>query len=140
MNYTGGKDTLWWSIDENIRQDTKNNLLKVLAYPNDIIRNTAADAISIIFEIEFDKDTWNDLIPMLAENTKHTDNEIKKSAIYCLGQICEKMKEKTNIPQQFLENILMAICIGMEDQVRDDIKAIAVQAFYDSLGFLQPLL
>lgn len=141
LNYSEGKEVLWGNIEENQRKEIKNNLLSVLIYPNDQIRNTAADTISIIYEIEFESGAWEDLVPTLAKNSSNQDIEIKKSAIYCLGQICDKMKDKQiTFSTGFLENILMAICVGMDDNEPENIKQISIKAFHDSLGFLQPML
>lgn len=41
--------------------------------------------------MEAGQNIWDDLPQTLAENCKHQDLEIKKSAICTLGQICEKL-------------------------------------------------
>jgi len=140
INFGEGADKLWTSFDENIRKETKTNILATLAYPNDPIRNVAADLISIICAIEFPFNGWPDLIPSLTQNTNNNDPAIKKSAILALGKLCDQFKiKKITLNKEIVNNILFGIYYGMQENETDDIKLIAVKALTDSLIFVKEL-
>jgi len=128
------------NFDEDTREKTKRNILGTLAYPNETIRNVAADLIAIICAIEFPLNKWQDLIPTLTLNAKNTDPEIKKSAILTLGKICDEFKiKKVSLNNELVNQILAGIYYGMQAEESDDIKLIAVKALADSLIFVKDI-
>jgi importin subunit beta-1 len=140
INFPDGADKLWASFDDDTRQQTKTNILGTLAYPNDPIRNVAADLISIICAIEFPFNGWPDLIPSLTQNTNNKDPAIKKSAILALGKLCDQFKiKKITLNKDIVNEILVGIYYGMQANETDDIKLIAVKALTDSLIFVKEL-
>lgn len=76
----------------DVKGKVKDMLLGTLIETDGIIMRSGANAIAAIASIEIPRDEWLEIINNLAENTIHTDYNVRKASITTLGFVCQELK------------------------------------------------
>lgn len=112
------KGEYYWDLTVVVgRQEIKEALLSNLITPLlDVMRSTA-NVIAEIAAIEISRGEWLDIINLLAQNSMHSDLNIKRASITTLGYICEEIKSVScNVPNEYCEQILGSLLVGLREQ------------------------
>jgi importin subunit beta-1 len=98
-----------------------------------------ANVIAEIAAIEISRKEWMDIINLLAQNSMHSDLNVKRASITTLGYICEEIKSVScNVPNEYCEQILGSLLLGLREQ--GDIAETSLTAIRNSIVFLGSLL
>jgi importin subunit beta-1 len=115
--------------------------LATLASPKTLIRNQIASLLAQIGKIEIPRKEWSDLIPVMCNNSKSQDMNIRLASLKTLGYICEELQTndlddttKNSIILALLENLMTAeVATGVLEPSK-----LAIAAFVDSIPFTAP--
>jgi importin subunit beta-1 len=69
----------------------KEAILATLNSPSNLVRMQVANVIAAICSIEIPRKEWTEIVPMLSENSKHTDYNVKLASLMTLGYVCEEI-------------------------------------------------
>eukprot|EP00331_Platyophrya_macrostoma_P035687 CAMPEP_0176440746 /NCGR_PEP_ID=MMETSP0127-20121128/20763_1 /TAXON_ID=938130 /ORGANISM="Platyophrya macrostoma, Strain WH" /LENGTH=849 /DNA_ID=CAMNT_0017825347 /DNA_START=37 /DNA_END=2586 /DNA_ORIENTATION=- len=137
-----GDQNIWVNIDSERRKQIKDFILASLASEEHAVKNLAASLIAEILAIELPLGQWRELVPQLAEKTKDSNPQVRKSAMAAIGEIAEKLKKRPElIDATIAEAILLGICLGLQvNEQNVEIRIYSIKALHESLGFMRPLL
>jgi importin subunit beta-1 len=79
----------WLALDPAIRDNIKNGILHTLG--SAVVYSTAAAVCSCIAQIELPNNLWPQLLDILLQNTKSTNEHLRKGTLLTLGYICEEI-------------------------------------------------
>lgn len=121
------------------RQEIKDILLANLITSNVGVMKSTANVIAEIAAIEISRKEWLDIINLLAQNSMHSDINVKRASITTLGYVCEEIKTVScNVPNEYCEQILGSLLLGLREQ--GDIAETSLTAIRNSIVFLGSLL
>lgn len=133
--------SLWVNISPQSKEHIKGVCLRLLVDPEPMIMRSAGVLISTVFAIDcLTENTWDSLLPALTENVENKNMAIKKAAVTTLGFICDVLRKQkiSTLSDERIDFLLTGICKGLQEL--DDLTETAIQAFADSIQFLQKKL
>jgi len=124
----------WLNLDQSIKLQIKEGVLKTLASPEVQARQASAQLIAKIAHIELPRNLWGDLIQILLNNMQQNVDVLKQSTLESLGYICEEID--ADVLKLQANAILTAVCKGVKDN-NNDIKLAGLNAMYNALEFVK---
>ncbi|CAI5758944.1 unnamed protein product [Candida verbasci] len=129
----------WLQLGTDAKQKIKEESLQGLNFKIDQVARTAAQVVAAIADIELPRNEWNELIPIIIQNTKPENPEyVKKSSLLTIGYICESSDPNNpNILSQ-ASGILIAIVQGVQSSEPSiAVRLTAINALVNSLEFIK---
>ena len=88
-NIIRNSENAWLNLDQNLRNEIKNNILSTLISKDINIKKAAALCISGICKVELSKGLWNEIFDILINASQNNDIEIKITSLITLEYIFE---------------------------------------------------
>eukprot|EP00003_Mantamonas_plastica_P023266 TRINITY_DN4156_c0_g1_i6.p1 TRINITY_DN4156_c0_g1~~TRINITY_DN4156_c0_g1_i6.p1 ORF type:complete len:930 (+),score=348.10 TRINITY_DN4156_c0_g1_i6:188-2791(+) len=134
---------LWMDIDEDSRNQIKNQVFDVLGTDDVKARRGAAQVIAKIAAIEIPKHAWDDLIYELLQNLideKRNQNDgLKISSLETLGYLCEDL-EIDHLSEEDATDVISAMVNGLRSEEKSiDVRIAAAEALDNALDFATPV-
>ena len=88
-NIIRNSENAWLNLDQNLRNEIKNNILSTLISKDINIKKAAGLCISGICKVELSKGLWNEIFDILINASQNNDIEIKITSLITLEYIFE---------------------------------------------------
>lgn len=134
---SSGPGIFYDNLNEQQIQAIKTAFLNELVSNINAIKKSAASVIALVFQLDYTRKGWFNLLTTLHQSTSSDDLNIKSSSLYTLGYICENFS-KANIAMsdQDVKLIIRGICEGLDPKhSNEDIMIVAAKSLRDSLQF-----
>jgi len=131
------KTTRWKALPGETRSPVKTLMLQALRSTEGTARHTAAQAIAELASIELPFNEWHEFLPSLTEIVSSTEipDDMKVSALECLGFACERLAEGEDIEQSVTDKMLTTIVAGIHKDRPNNIRLAAAIALRNSILF-----
>mmetsp|Transcript_47014 Transcript_47014/g.56853 ORF Transcript_47014/g.56853 Transcript_47014/m.56853 type:complete len:869 (-) Transcript_47014:375-2981(-) len=125
------------SLPTEQRSPIKQLLLQTLHSGVKVARHTTAQACAEVAAIELPHNEWPEFLPFLMESvtSENCNDDIKTSALECLGFTCERLATGDDITQDITDKMLTTIVDGIRPDRPDQIRLAAATALRNSLLF-----
>ena len=80
----------WFNLDENIKEQIKNNILASLITPDINVKKAAAFTIAGICRVELPKNIWTNIFDTLINASQNNNIDVKITSLITLGYIFEE--------------------------------------------------
>ncbi|KAJ3308780.1 karyopherin beta [Boothiomyces sp. JEL0838] len=128
----------WMGVDQNTRNQIKTMILHSLGSTDATVGTVAGQIVAAIANIELNLGQWGELIGLLLERVQNATTSLsKKSALQCLGFICEVVQSDILTSQS--NAILTAVADGAAKKETNppEVRFTALQALANSLTFIR---
>ena len=99
----------WFNLDENIKEQIKNNILSALITQNINVKKAAAFSIAGICRVELPKNLWTNIFDILINASQNNNIDVKITSLITLGYIFEEFTLNNihlNINNNTVSNLL----------------------------------
>ena len=110
-----------------MRENIKEALLTMLANQDTTVIKAAATCVAAIAVIEIPTGQWNDILPLLSENSNSDDINVRLASLQTLGFICEDINPEC-LGQDNMNSILSAVLTNIFPE-QLELTKIAMKAF-----------
>lgn len=87
---------VWFSLDQSIKDQIKNNILSTLITPDLEVKKAAALSIAGICKVELPRKIWNNIFDILIMASQNDSIDVKITSLITLGYIFEEFAEDPN--------------------------------------------
>jgi len=127
----------WVNLPTDMRDYMKEAILANLSSPKALVRSQIANVLAAIASIEIPRKEWDNLIPVLCENSlsKENNKDIKTTSLTTLGYICEELSTD-DLSANLKNNIVSALTQNISaDPSLIAFTQIAIKALLNSIPF-----
>eukprot|EP01039_Chlorochromonas_danica_P011194 gene11194-12482_t len=126
----------WLLCPPQFKEGIRNELLKAVQSPVQVVSHTAAQAVAAFGAVDVPRNEWPALLSTLFNNISSAEvhEGCKVASLEALGYMCDVM-DPEQVPPPVVNQILTSIVDGMRADRRSDIRLAAVKALNNSLDF-----
>ena len=126
---------MWTQQSEQDRSNIKNVMFHLLNHNDKAVKKAGAVGISAIASIEFPLGLWDNLIPILTDNSNSPDLNVRLSSIMALGFICEDVDPASINPDSM--NLILGAVLQNIIPSQLELSQISMKAFQRAAPFTQ---
>ena len=126
-------------IDPEIKSRVKQLAVKALSSQDARAGMAAAQFVASIAAMEFPRNQWPELMPLLVQNVSQGQANQKQASLQTIGYICEMQDAELQASlSQYSNTILTAVVQGArKEESNNDVRNSAMIALGDSLEFVR---